>query len=80
MTKDALIAHLRSAIDQAGTARAWCEANHVAPSLVSDVLRGRRDPPPVMLHALGVCRIVTYEPLNPEDAQDGQRREEPAGA
>lgn len=45
------------------TQLAWAAAKGLAPSYVSDVLNGRRDPSPAILQALGLQRIISYEPL-----------------
>lgn len=45
------------------TQGAWASANKVMPSYVSDVINGRRDPSPAILKALGLKRVVTFEPI-----------------
>lgn len=39
---------------------AWAKTKGLAPSYVSDVLNGRRDPSPAILDALGLEKVVTY--------------------
>ena len=54
---------LRGLIDAAESKSAWARAHHVAPSYVSEVLYGRREPGPRMLKALGLRRqrVILYD-------------------
>lgn len=53
---------LRREIDKAGGLMAWCEAKQLAHGHVSEVIRGRREPPPSILKALNLERVTTYRP------------------
>ncbi len=54
---------LRDKVKAAGTRTAWCAAQRpsISGAMVSHFLLGRIDPPPKILAALGVRRVVTYE-------------------
>lgn len=56
LSADAVRARLRAAVAEAGTLRAWSAKNGVAPSVVSEVLQGRREPARTVLAALGLSR------------------------
>ncbi len=59
LTSDVVIL-LRKRCAAAGSAKAWAKAANVSESYVSDVLRGRREPAPAILDALGLERVLTY--------------------
>jgi len=61
MTVDDVRALLRQEIEKHGTAKAWADAHKLAPSYVSDVLKGNREPADRIMDALGLQRLVTYE-------------------
>lgn len=54
---------LREACIDAGSQRAWATEHGVSPVYVSDVLSGRREPGEKILDALGLRKIVSYEPI-----------------
>lgn len=53
---------LRAEIKAVGTAGAWAKERNVSPQYVSDVLLGYRDPGDLILKAMGLEKIVTYQP------------------
>lgn len=55
---------LHAAIEKHGTQQAFAKAHGINHSLVSQVVRGRVDPPPQVLLALGLRRIVKYVDIN----------------
>lgn len=60
---------LRDAVKAAGSQKAWYlrQDPPISGSVVSFVLLGRIDPPPGILAALGVRRVVTYEIIENEE-------------
>ena len=54
---------IREKIAEAGTIKKWSTDNGLSTPYVSDVLNGRRDLAPKVLAAVGLTRVVTYEPL-----------------
>ena len=60
ISRDAMIALIRSACQQAGSQRKLAQAWDVSPSYITDLLAGMRDPGPKILDALGYERIVLY--------------------
>lgn len=54
---------LQRAIDQEGTAAAWCKKHDIARGYVSDVLSERQEPTGKILAALGFERIVSYRKI-----------------
>lgn len=51
----------------------WAKEHGCAPSYVSDVLNGRRDPSPAILSALGLERVVSYRRKpNPKEKPDAR--------
>ncbi len=61
MNADDVRCALQRAIDQEGTAAAWCKRNKVARGYVSDVLSGRQEPGKAILDALGIEAVTTYK-------------------
>jgi hypothetical protein len=53
---DAVRVRFRAAVAQAGSLRAWSARHGVAPSVVSEVLQGRREPACTVLGALRLRR------------------------
>lgn len=53
---------LELAIDKEGSARAFAARAGLSEAYVSDVRLGRRLPGPAILLALGLVRVVSYEP------------------
>ncbi len=53
---------LRLAIAARGSAAKWSAAHNLSHSLVSTFLHGKRPPPPVILEALNIERVVSYRP------------------
>lgn len=56
MTLEQVKQILAARVRAAGTAKNWADANDIAPSYVSDVLRGRKEPGERILTALGIER------------------------
>lgn len=54
------IRRLRTEIDSAGSQSAFARLHGLTHTVVSQTLRGRIDPPPVLLAALGLRRVVRY--------------------
>ena len=65
MTKAEVVELLRAAIDQSGSGRKWSAEHGVKQPEVSRTLNGQIDPPPSILAALGVERVITYRKINP---------------
>ncbi|MCK2055306.1 transcriptional regulator [Methylobacterium sp. 37f] len=63
---DAVRARLRAAVSEAGSLRAWSARNGVAPSVVSEVLQGRREPARTVLSALGLRRAAYNYVADPD--------------
>ena len=62
MTADEVRALLRAECEKAGSARAWAAQHKAHPSTVSEFLMGRREPTPAIMRALGLVKVVRYEP------------------
>jgi len=62
MTADEVRALLRAECAKAGSARGWAAQNKAHPSTVSEFLMGRREPTPAIMRALGLVKVVRYEP------------------
>lgn len=60
MTIDQVRELLKTACN--GNQAAWAAQHGIAPPYVSDTLAGRRDPGPAILAALGLRKVVLYEP------------------
>ena len=56
MTRDDVIALLRTACDEAGSIRQWCLKHKVSQVYALYVLRGERNPGPMILNVLGLER------------------------
>lgn len=52
---------------KSGSQSAWAKQYGLSSAYVSDVLNGRREPGSGILIALGLRRVVTYEPLPQKD-------------
>jgi hypothetical protein len=53
---------LRDACLEAGSENAWAKANGLSQPYVNDTIKGRREPGAGILRALGLKRIIGYEP------------------
>ena len=60
MTRDELVQLLQQKIQRAGTQTAIAKELGITPAYLGDVLRGKRDPGPSLLNALGFRRVITY--------------------
>ena len=65
MLKEAVVALLLRKTTEVGSPRKWALGHSILPQYVSDVLRGRRDPGPQILAALGLEKVVTYRRVKP---------------
>lgn len=63
MNADAVRVLLRERIADVGTAAAWCREHDISPQVVSLLLSGRVHPYPGILRALGLRRVLVYEPV-----------------
>ena len=61
MTAEEVVTLLRARCEKAGAAAKWAKANKMSQSYVSDILSGRREPSALVLGALGLERVVTYQ-------------------
>lgn len=68
MTQEQVVEMLRAACAKAdrftgwGGQAAWAKQHRIQKPIVSDVLHGTRPPSDAILHALGLRKIVSYEP------------------
>lgn len=62
MTADEVRALLTTAAN--GNVSAWAKQNNISGAYVSDVLAGRREPGEKILQALGLIRVVTFQPAD----------------
>lgn len=53
---------LKARCAEAGSQKAWAKEAGVSVQYVCDVLHGRREPGDAICSALGLRRVVTYEP------------------
>ena len=59
---------LQHAVDRHGSQLAFAQAHGLSHTIISQALRGRIDPPPALLAALGLQRIVRYRDVDTNDA------------
>ena len=59
-----LYAELRRACAEAGGQKHWADHKGVSEQYLSDVLNARKEPGPLILEALGLRRVVSYERRN----------------
>lgn len=59
-------ARLKQALAEEPNQRAWAKKHRVSQATVSLVLTGVREPSDSILAALGLRRVVTYEPIQGE--------------
>jgi hypothetical protein len=62
MTADDVRAKLREATKAAGSVKSWAIAHGVPAPVANTVLHGR-EPTPQLVAALGLRRVVSYEPV-----------------
>ena len=55
---------LKKLIAASGSQKNWAEANGISAAYVSDVLKRRADPGPLLLKVLGLERVVSYRKVN----------------
>ncbi len=60
ISRDAIVALMRTAIDKAGSPDALAAQWGISVQYIADVLRGYRDPGKSILKALGYERVVLY--------------------
>jgi hypothetical protein len=63
LTHAELLAHFANEVRELGGQLHWAQAAGVRQGYVADVLRGRREPGPKILAALGYKRVTHYEPV-----------------
>ncbi len=66
LNADEVRAALKTALAAETNQREWARKNHVSQATVSLVLSGVRGPSDSILAALGLRRVITYEPLEGE--------------
>lgn len=59
MTEDELRKHIRVTAKPQGV---WGKKHGIGQSVISQVVNGRRDAPEPLLDALGLKRVISYEP------------------
>lgn len=64
MNIDAVIRSLRKQSQARGSQRALAKYLGVSPAYLSDVLKGRREPGPKILDALGMTKRTVYAPTD----------------
>lgn len=65
MTNDDVRELLREEVNKAGNAMLYAKIAGCAPTYVGDVLRGKSEPGPRIMKALGLERVVTYRRVEP---------------
>lgn len=65
MSADEVRKMVEARAGEVGTMRALARAWKVSPAYLSDVINGKREPGPAILKALGLRRLMVYEPKNP---------------
>ena len=61
INKDELIRRLKREIEALGTQGAFAKAKAVSPTIISEVLMGRREPSKKLLAAMNLRRVVLFE-------------------
>ena len=61
LNREGLIKLLKSEINTFGTQKRFAETRKVSPTIISEVLLGRREPSKQLLDALNLKRVVSYE-------------------
>lgn len=69
MTEQQVVEKLNAACVAAGGQKAFSKTNNISMQYVNDVLRGRRAPGDLILAALKIRRIVTYEEIDHTDSE-----------
>jgi len=63
MTADHVRLRLRAHLNERGySQKQWAKLHGISPSYVSDFLGGRREPGELILDAMGLHAMTTYEP------------------
>jgi len=65
MTLEQVLEKLRLEVKQAGSQAKWAQGKRVSRSAVSFALTSKRDPDPAVISALGLRRVISYEPISP---------------
>lgn len=71
MTAEEVRAVLEKDIATAGSARAWAAKHGVSTPYISDVRKGNREPGSSILAALGLEKIVIYQPIAEQETANG---------
>jgi len=61
LTLNEVIALLRRRCEEFGSQRAFALDSNISPQYITDVLRRKREPGQMVLDALGLRKVVTYE-------------------
>lgn len=61
MDKTEFVAHLKKQVEIIGSQKEAAEAWGISTQFLNDLLRGRRDPSPAILNALGMKKEVDYK-------------------
>ena len=72
MTADDVRAKLREAARAAGSVKRWAIEHGVPAPVANTVLHGR-EPTPQLVAALGLRRVVSYEPITAPPASRGSK-------
>jgi len=62
LTHDELISLLKTEAKKAGSQKNYAEVLGISAQYFGDVIKGRREPGEKLLSALGLKRVVTFEP------------------
>lgn len=66
MTAEEFRTYLKEQVKHFGSQRAFAKHCGVHEAFLSDIIRGRRDPGPKLLWALGFRRVITYVRIEEE--------------
>lgn len=61
MDKTEFVKYLKEQVEIIGTQREAAKAWGISYQFLNDLLRGRRDPSPAILNALGMKKVVDYK-------------------
>lgn len=65
LSEDDVRGMLDRAVKRAGSQAAFCREHRLPPSLLNEVLSGKRPPGGAVIHALGVTRATGYDFKDP---------------
>jgi hypothetical protein len=58
LTREEVLQRLREACEKAGSENAWAKAHGMSQAYVNDAIRGRREPGPAILEAMGLEKVI----------------------